>query len=113
MDGSKDPYQLTVGPLVAAIAAGCTAILKPSELTAHSTALLAELIGSTFDPEYITVVTGGVPETTELLAQRFDIISSPVYQAAARHLTPVVLELGGKSPVIVAPDADLDITVPS
>lgn len=113
------PYQLSLGPVVAAMAAGCTIILKPSELTAHSSDLLARLINGSFDKEYFYVVTGGIPETTALLDQKFDMIfftgSVPVgkivYQAAAKHLTPVILELGGKSPVIVMPDCDLDITV--
>jgi aldehyde dehydrogenase (NAD+) len=113
------PYQLALCPVVAAMAAGCTIVLKPSELTVHSSALLARLIRETFPPEYFAVVEGGVPETTELLDQKFDMIfftgSVPVgrivYQAAARHLTPVVLELGGKSPVIVTPDVELNEAV--
>ncbi|SEN50065.1 aldehyde dehydrogenase (NAD+) [Duganella sp. CF517] len=111
------PYQLSLAPAIAAIAAGCTVLLKPSELTAHCSALLAELIGQTFAPDFFAVVEGGVAETTALLAEKFDIIfftgSVPVgkivYQAAARHLTPVVLELGGKSPTIIAPDCNLAI----
>ncbi|MGJ5818729.1 aldehyde dehydrogenase family protein [Paludibaculum fermentans] len=110
------PYQLSLCPVMAAMAAGCTIILKPSELTVHSSSLLAQLIRANFPAEYFAVVEGGVPETTELLARKFDMIfftgSVPVgrivYQAAARHLTPVVLELGGKSPVIITPDVDLD-----
>lgn len=113
------PYQLALAPIVAAMAAGCTVVLKPSELTVNSSGLLAELLGKAFNPAYLSVVLGGVSETTELLEQRFDMIfftgSVPVgkivYQAAAKHLTPVVLELGGKSPVIIGPDADLEITV--
>lgn len=113
------PYQLSLAPVVAALAAGCTVILKPSELTTHCSALMAELINSNFAPEYFTVVEGGIPETTALLEQKFDTIfftgSVPVgkivYQAAAKHLTPVTLELGGKSPTIIMPDCDLDITV--
>jgi aldehyde dehydrogenase (NAD+) len=112
------PYQLTLAPLVAAIAAGCTAIIKPSELTVFSSAMLAKLINDNFDPQYLHVVEGGIPETTELLAQKFDKIfftgSVPVgkviYEAAAKHLTPVTLELGGKSPVIIMPDNDLAVT---
>jgi aldehyde dehydrogenase (NAD+) len=113
------PYQLSLNPAVAAIAAGCTVILKPSELTPKSSQLLANLITENFDREYFAVVQGAVPETTELLAQKLDVIfftgSVPVgkivYEAAARHLTPVILELGGKSPAIVAADSNLDITV--
>ena len=81
------------------MAAGCTIILKPSELTPNCSRTLADLIYENFDQEYFAVVEGGVPETTELLAQKFDIIfftgSVPVgkvvYEAAAKHLTPVVL----------------------
>lgn len=113
------PYQLTLGPVVAAIAAGCTVILKPSELTVHSSSLLSKLINENFDPQYFIAVEGGIPETTALMEQKFDMIfftgSVPVgkivYQAAAKHLTPVVLELGGKSPTIFMPDSNLDITV--
>lgn len=113
------PYQLAMNPVIAAIAAGCTIILKPSELTPNCSRLLAELITENFDREYFAVVEGGVPETTDLLAQKFDIVfftgSVPVgkvvYEAAAKHLTPVVLELGGKSPAIIAADTNLDIAV--
>lgn len=112
------PFQLTIAPVIAALAAGCTVVLKPSELTPHTSRLLASLIKATFNPDYFTVVEGGIPETTDLLTQQFDIIfftgSVPVgkivYQAAAQHLTPVVLELGGKSPVIVTADSNLEIT---
>ncbi len=111
------PYQLSLAPMVAAISAGCTVVLKPSELTVNSSALVAELLRSAFDPEFVAVVEGGVVETTAILAERFDVIfftgSVPVgkivYQAAAKHLTPVILELGGKSPTIIAPDANLEI----
>ena len=113
------PIQLALVPVVAAIAAGCTVILKPSELTANVSAALETMVGDNFDPAYFAVVEGGVPETTALLAEKFDVIfftgSVPVgrivYAAAANHLTPVVLELGGKSPTIIAPDANLDIGV--
>jgi len=113
------PYQLSLAPLVAAIAAGCTVVLKPSELTANSSGLLAKLLNEHFDRQYIAVVEGGVPVITALLEQKFDKIfftgSVPVgkivYQAAAKHLTPVTLELGGKSPVIVMPGSDLDLSV--
>jgi aldehyde dehydrogenase (NAD+) len=111
------PIQLALAPAVAAIAAGCTVVLKPSELTSHCSALLAQLIAETFDPAYFTVVEGGVAETTALLEQKFDMIfftgsvavGRIVYQAAAKHLTPVVLELGGKSPTIVAPDTNVEV----
>jgi aldehyde dehydrogenase (NAD+) len=113
------PYQLALNPVIAAMAAGCTILLKPSELTPNCSGLLAKLITENFDPEYFAVVQGGVPETTELLAQKFDVIfftgSVPVgkvvYEAAAKHLTPVVLELGGKSPAIIAADTNMDIAV--
>jgi aldehyde dehydrogenase (NAD+) len=113
------PYQLTLGPVVAAIAAGCTIILKPSELTVHCSGLLAKLVTENFDQKYFAVVEGGIPETTALLEQKFDMIfftgSVPVgkivYQAAAKQLTPVVLELGGKSPAIFMPDSKLDIVI--
>lgn len=113
------PYQLSLAPVVAAIAAGCTVILKPSELTENCSAIMAKLVRENFEARYFTVVEGGIAETTALLEQKFDLIfftgSVPVgkivYQAAAKHLTPVVLELGGKSPVIVMPDSDLDISV--
>ncbi len=112
------PFQLTLAPLVAALAAGCTAVVKPSELMPHCSRALARLVAATFEPRYLAVVEGGIPETTELLEQRFDKIfftgSVPVgkivYQAAAKQLTPVTLELGGKSPAIVMADADLATT---
>ncbi|MBT8255923.1 MAG: aldehyde dehydrogenase family protein, partial [Bacteroidia bacterium] len=103
------PIQLSLAPAVAAMAAGCTVVMKPSEMPAHTSTVLAKIIGETFPAEYFTVVEGGVPETTELLNQRFDKIfftgsthvGKIVYKAAAKHLTPVTLELGGKSPVFV------------
>ncbi len=94
-------------------------VLKPSELASHTSAALAKMISENFDPSFFTVVQGGVEETTELLDLHFDKIfftgSVPVgrivYQAAAKNLTPVTLELGGKSPLIVAADANLKICV--
>lgn len=111
------PFQLAMAPLIGAIAAGNCAILKPSELTSATAILLAELIEEHFSPNYIRVVNGGIPETTALLELKFDHIfftgSTPVgrivMQAAANNLVPVTLELGGKSPVIVTEDADLDL----
>lgn len=112
------PYQLSLAPVVAAIAAGCTVILKPSELSAETSAVMAQLINTNFDPNYLHVIEGGIPETTALLEQKFDKIfftgSVPVgkivYQAAAKQLTPVTLELGGKSPAFVTESCHLKMT---
>jgi len=111
------PYQLTLAPMVDAIAAGCTCIVKPSELPANTMHVIAEMINTSFPSEYIHVVEGGVPETTELLSLKFDKIfftGSPkvgriVYEAAAKNMVPVTLELGGKSPVFVTAHADLEL----
>jgi len=111
------PLQLALAPLVAAIAAGNCAIVKPSELTPHTSTLLADLIPKYLDRDAIAVVEGGVAETTELLEQRFDhifytgngTVARVVMAAAAKHLTPVTLELGGKSPAIIDASADLDV----
>ncbi|MFD7091477.1 MULTISPECIES: aldehyde dehydrogenase family protein [unclassified Streptomyces] len=112
------PVQLVLAPLVGALAAGNTVVIKPSELAPASSAALAELVPRYLDSEAVAVVEGAVPETTALLEQRFDHIfytgSGPVGRivmtAAARHLTPVTLELGGKSPAVVEPGADLEVT---
>jgi aldehyde dehydrogenase (NAD+) len=111
------PVQLLVVPLIGAIAAGNVAILKPSELAPHTSALMADLIGRYFPREFVAVVEGGVDVSQALLAKRFDYIfftggervGKIVARAAAEHLTPVTLELGGKSPCIVTADADLDL----
>ncbi|CEJ69142.1 Aldehyde dehydrogenase [Chryseobacterium oranimense G311] len=111
------PYQLSFSPVIAALAAGNCCILKPSEIAENTMKLMAKLINENFPPEYLYVYEGGIDETTELLKLKFDKIfftgstrvGKIVYQAAAEHLTPVVLELGGKSPVIVTKDADLEI----
>jgi len=113
------PYQLSLAPVVAAIAAGNTVILKPSEVPSATSAVMAKLINAAFEADFFTVVEGGIPETTELLEQEFDKIfftgstkvGKIVYQAAAKHLTPVALELGGKSPAFVTKDANLKMTV--
>lgn len=113
------PYQLSLAPVVAAIAAGNTVILKPSELPAKTSQAMAKIINENFDPNYLKVIEGGIPETTALLNQKFDKIfftgSVPVgkivYQAAAKHMTPVTLELGGKSPAFVTESCKLDVTV--
>jgi len=111
------PVQLLLGPLVGAIAAGNCAVLKPSEITAHTSRALAKLVAQHLDPECIALVEGGVPETQALLAERFDhifytgngVVAREVMTAAAKHLTPVTLELGGKSPCIIDRDADLTL----
>jgi aldehyde dehydrogenase (NAD+) len=112
------PFQLCIAPLVAAIAAGNCAIVKPSELTPHTSRVLAELVGDVFDEAEVAVVEGGVPESTELLALPFDHffftgstrVGAIVAQAAAKHLASATLELGGKSPCIVDDSADLHTT---
>ena len=109
------PVQLVLNPLVGAIAAGCTAVVKPSPYVEHVAEVLERLIYETFDKEYITVVQGHRDVNTELLRQRYDIIfftGSPdlgrvVMRAAAENATPVILELGGKCPVIVDRSADV------
>ncbi|MFC4778735.1 aldehyde dehydrogenase [Paenibacillus sp. GCM10023252] len=111
------PIQLALAPLIGAIAAGNCAIVKPSELTPRTSALLKKMLSEVFDDDYVAVIEGGVDVSTELLALRFDKIfftgSVPVgkivMEAAAKHLTPVTLELGGKSPTIVGRDANLDL----
>lgn len=113
------PFQLSFAPVIAAIAAGNTVILKPSELPANTSRLMAEIVNRNFDPKFFMVVEGGVIETQQLLEQRFDKIfftgSVPVgrivYQAAAKHLTPVTLELGGKSPAFILDDKNLNMYV--
>lgn len=113
------PYELSLSPVIAAIAAGNTVILKPSELSILTSHAMAELINTNFPSTFIKVIEGGIQETTELLQQKFDKIfftgSVPVgkivYQAAAKHLTPVTLELGGKNPAIIDKKSDLKISV--
>jgi aldehyde dehydrogenase (NAD+) len=109
------PYQLTLAPMIAALTAGNTCIVKPSELPVHTSAALAPIINPNFDPAYLQVIEGGVAETQALLSCRFDkifftgstTVGRIVAKAAAEHLTPVTLELGGKSPCLVFADADL------
>ena len=109
------PFNLAIGPLVSAIAAGCTAVLKPSELTPNTSALIKEMISSLFEPREVAVCLGGVEVSQELLALPFDHIfftGSPkigkvVMEKAAKHLSSVTLELGGKSPTIVTETADI------
>ncbi|WP_366185769.1 aldehyde dehydrogenase [Flavobacterium ovatum] len=112
------PYQLSLLPAITAIAAGNTVMIKPSELPSRTAAVMAKIINENFPAHFLHVVEGGVETTTELLNHRFDKIfftgSIPVgriiYQAAAKLLTPVTLELGGKSPTFVLADADLKMT---
>ncbi|XP_045680356.1 aldehyde dehydrogenase, dimeric NADP-preferring [Phyllostomus hastatus] len=111
------PFDLTIQPMVGAIAAGNSVVLKPSEVSENTANLLATIIPQYLDKDLFPVINGGIPETTEVLKQRFDHIlytGSPgvgkiVMTAAAKHLTPVTLELGGKSPCYVDKDCDLDL----
>lgn len=111
------PVQLLLSPLVGAIASGCTAVLKPSPYVPHVSKVIESLINDTYDNKYIAVVQGNRDVNKYLFAQRFDLIfftGSPalakkVSEAAAKYLTPVVLELGGKSPCIVDKTADVKL----
>ena len=111
------PVQLALAPAIAALSAGCAMVIKPSELAPATSAALADLIPRYLDPEAVAVIEGAVDVTTELLEQQWDHIlftgstrvGQVVMEAAAKHLTPVTLELGGKSPTIVAADADLKV----
>ncbi len=111
------PFQLVMLPLIGALSAGNSVTVKPSELAVQTEKLLAQLLKQVFPTDQVQVVLGGVAETTDLLKQKFDCIfftgstavGKIVMQAAAPHLTPVTLELGGKSPAIVSENADLDL----
>ena len=111
------PIQLLLVPVASAIAAGNTVVMKPSEVSAATSAVLARLVPQYLDQSAIRLVEGGVPETTELLAQKFDhifytgngTVGRVVMAAAAKHLTPVTLELGGKSPVLIDRSANLRV----
>ncbi|XP_054143486.1 aldehyde dehydrogenase family 3 member A2-like [Melozone crissalis] len=111
------PFALVMQPLIGAIAAGNAVVVKPSEVSENTAQLVAELLPLYLDKDLYAVVTGGVPETTELLTQRFDHIfytgnsnvGRIVMAAAAKHLTPVTLELGGKSPCYIDKDCDLAV----
>ena len=111
------PFLLTMEPLADAIAAGNTAIVKPSAYAPATGRLMAEILAQCFDPAYVAVVTGGREENTALLEQKFDFIfftgsqnvGREVLRRASEHLTPVVLELGGKSPCIVDETADIPL----
>lgn len=112
------PFLLTFDPLVCAIAAGNTAVLKPGPDSPHTNAVMKELIEELFDEEYVCVIEGGIETANELLDDGFDMIfftgstvtGKAVMERAAKNLTPVVLELGGKSPCIVDETADIPLT---
>lgn len=109
------PLMLALAPLVGALAAGNCAVIKPSEMTPATSAVIARMVSSYFPKTAVQVIEGGVEETTELLRQRFDhifftgseMVGKIVMRAASEHLTPVTLELGGKSPCILTPSADI------
>jgi aldehyde dehydrogenase (NAD+) len=111
------PVKNLIGPLVGAMCAGNTAVLKPSEISPACSKAISAMIADTFEARYLVSIEGGVADTTELLKERFDYllftggteIGRIVYQAAAKHLTPVTLELGGKSPCIVDEDINMDV----
>lgn len=111
------PFMLTMEPALGAIAAGNTCVIKPSAYAPATSQIIAEIIKEAFPPEYATVVLGGRAENTALLEQRFDYIfftggvtvGKLVMEKAAAHLTPVTLELGGKSPCVIAKDANLKV----
>ncbi|RDY61576.1 aldehyde dehydrogenase [Flagellimonas nanhaiensis] len=111
------PFMLTLAPLIGALAAGNTAVLKPSEFSSNTSKIIAQIIKNVFPPEYVTVVEGGVSVSQELLAQRWEYIfftgstnvGKIVYKSAAEHLTPVTLELGGKNPCIVDETASIKL----
>jgi aldehyde dehydrogenase (NAD+) len=112
------PYQLSLLPLITAIAAGNTVVLKPSEVPSATSSIMAALINNNFPPEFLYVVEGGIPETTDLLKEKFDkifftgstAVGKIIYKAAAKHLTPVTLELGGKSPAIITKETNIKET---
>lgn len=113
------PYNLSLIPIVGSMVAGNTTILKPSELPPETSKIMAKIINENFDPRYLHVIEGGIPETSAVLKQRFDKIfftgssqvGKIVNQAAAPHLTNVTLELGGKNPAIFTSDASIEIGV--
>ncbi len=112
------PYQISLIPAISAIAAGNTVVLKPSEIPNNTSKVLAKIINTNFDTKHFTVVEGSVDTTTELLQQKWDKIfftgstnvGRIVYKAAAENLTPVTLELGGKSPTFIFKDCDIKLT---
>ncbi|KAF2249892.1 aldehyde dehydrogenase [Trematosphaeria pertusa] len=108
------PIQLSLGPLIGAISAGCTAVLKPSESSPHAAAVMQKIIAESLDPSCYTCIQGAIPETTALLDQKWDMIfytgsvnvGTIIAKKAAETLTPVTLELGGRNPAIITKHAD-------
>ena len=111
------PFQLAFAPMIAAVAAGNTVVVKPSEVTPHTASIISEIVSAVFVTEHVTVVEGGVEVSQELLAEKWDYIfftgssrvGQIVYESAAKHLTPVTLELGGKNPTIVDETASINL----
>ena len=111
------PYQLALSPLIGAIAAGNTVVIKPSEMTPHTSKILEEIITTVFKPEHVAVVQGDASVAQELLVQRWDyifftgssVVGKIVAKAAAEHLTPTTLELGGKNPCIIDETANIKL----
>ncbi len=111
------PFQLVFAPLIGALAAGNTAVIKPSEITPNTSRIISEIVTSVFEPEHVLVVEGGIPVSQELLAEKWDYIfftgsthvGRIVYESAAKHLCPVTLELGGKNPCIVDKTAAISL----
>ncbi|NPD45194.1 MULTISPECIES: aldehyde dehydrogenase [unclassified Lentimicrobium] len=112
------PYLLSLQPVISAMAAGNTVIIKPSELAPYTSQVMAKIINENFPTHYMQVWEGGIEETTEILKLRFDkifytgsaIVGKIVMKAAAEHLCPVILELGGKSPALVTKSASIKMT---
>lgn len=111
------PFQLAFAPLIGAIAAGNTVVIKPSEATPNTSSLISEIVRAVLEPEHVAVVEGGVEASQKLLTEKWDYIfftgstrvGQIVYQSAAKHLTPVTLELGGKNPTIVDETASINL----
>lgn len=111
------PFELTIPPLIGSIAAGNCSVVKPSDYSPATSAVIAKILGECFKPEYVSVIQGGREENTALLEEKFDYIfftgsvavGKIVMASAARNLTPVTLELGGKSPCIVDKDVNVDL----
>jgi aldehyde dehydrogenase (NAD+) len=111
------PVLLTMLPLAGAISAGNCAIIKPSEHSVHTSKVLSQIIAAAFEPSYIAAIEGSINETQDILKEKFDLIfftgstqvGQTIMQAAAKSLTPTILELGGKNPCVICKDADADL----